>query len=434
MPRFARTVGCLGLTLAVTLPITASAESLADAWRMALASDGALAAVRSTREAAESDRAAASRQRLPVLELTGNYTQLEHSPILDIETPAGRLQSPKIWRNDAYARAGADLSIPLWTSGRISGAIGVAAAGARGAGAVEARSAADLKLAVAEAYIAVFRARSALEVAQSSVASLQAHAGDVQVMYDKEAVAQSDLLAARVALSNVLQQRLRASNALRVATAAYNRRVGQPLDRPPELDPPADVHPDASTGDLAPLIARAQQQRPELAAMAAQGSAFAEAARAQRAEGLPQVAVHAGYNHIDNQILDRQNFASVGVGFQWKLFDSGQVRARVSALRSRSRASNQQLADLQSQVALEVETAVLDREEAAARIHVATDAVAQAEENLRLAKELYGSGLGTNTQVLDAEAMRVMALTNRDSATFDLIIAGYRVQRTIGEL
>ena len=70
-----------------------------------------------------------------------------------------------------------------------------------------------------------------LNVAESNVASLKAHADDVQVMYDKQAVAQSDVLGAQVALANATQQRLRAANALRLATAAYNRWVGQPLDR-----------------------------------------------------------------------------------------------------------------------------------------------------------------------------------------------------------
>ena len=197
---------------------------------MALQSDGTLAAARSERQAAEADQSAAQRQRWPALDLSGKYTQFEHAPNLNIATPAGQLQAP-ILSHDGYAMAGADLSVPLWTSGRISGAIGAAAAGARGATAQEVRSTADLKLAVAESYIGVFRARKALEVAESNVASLKAHADDVQVMYDKEAVAKSDLLAAQVALANAAQQRLRAANALHLAIAAYNRWVGQPLDR-----------------------------------------------------------------------------------------------------------------------------------------------------------------------------------------------------------
>jgi len=430
--RFAHKAGW-ALCALLAVPSVSRAESLTDAWAMALQSDGMLAAAHSERQAAEADQTAAQRQRWPALDLDGKYTQFEHAPNLNIATPAGQLQAP-VFAHDGYAMAGADLSVPLWTSGRISGAIGAAAAGARGATAQEVRSTADLKLAVAESYIGVFRARKALEVAESNVASLKAHADDVQTMYDKEAVARSDLLAAQVALANAGQQRLRAANALHLAVAAYNRWVGQPLDRVPELEAPVAAPAADATGTLEQLTAQALERRPELAAISAQQESLEQAARSERAQGLPQIALHAGYNHLDNDILDRENFASVGIGFQWRLFDSGQLKARTSALRSRARAAQQRLDELRSSVALEVETALDNRDEAAARIHAAATAVVQAEENVRIARELYSSGLGTNNQVLDAETLRVISLTNRDDAGFDLLVAQYRLQRAIGEL
>ncbi len=417
----------------LALSLNAHAESLTDAWAMALQSDGTLAAAHSDRQAAEADQTAAQRQRWPALDLNGTYTQFEHAPNLDIATPAGQLQAP-IWRNNGYGLVGADVSLPVWTSGRISGAIGTAAAGARGANAQEARSAADLKLTVAESYVAVFRARRALEVAESNVATLEAHAQDVQVMYDKQAVPQSDVLAAQVARANATQQRLRAANALRLATAAYNRWVGQPLDRTPDLDEPSATVSAAAAEPLDALVAQAIERRPELAAVSAQQEGLEQAARSERAQGLPQVVLHAGYNHVDNMILDRENFASVGIGFQWRLFDSGQLRARTSALHSRAHAAELRLADLRSQVRLDVESAYYNREEASARIRAAAAAVAQAEENVRIAKELYSNGLATNNQVLDAETLDVIALTNRDDARFDALIAEYRLQRATGQL
>ena len=426
--------GALGALCAILgYPGALYAESLTDAWAMALQSNGTVAAVHSEREAAEAEHTAAMRARWPSLDLNGNYTQLQHAPQFDIATPAGRLQAP-IWGHDGYATAGADLSMPVWTSGRISGTIGAAAAGARSAAAQEVGSAADIKLAVAESYVSVFRARRALAVAESNAESLKAHRDDVQIMYDKQAVPQSDLLGGQVSFANAQQQRLRAANALHLATAAYNRWVGQPLDRAPDLDEPSSTPPGDTGEPLDQLVARALERRPELAALAAQQEKFQQSARSESAQGLPQIALHAGYNHFDNQILDRENFASVGIGFQWRVFDSGQLKARTNALRSHARATGQQLADLRSVVALQVETALLNREEAVARIHVAAATVGQAEENVRVGKELYASGLGTSNQVLDAESLRVVALTNRDDAAFDVIIAQFRLQRALGEL
>ena len=427
-------IGALGvLVAALGIPWALHAESLTDAWAMALQSNGTVAAVHSERDAAESEHTAAVRARWPSLDLNGNYTQLQHAPQLDIATRAGRLQAP-IWGHDGYVTAGADLSLPVWTSGRISGSIGAAAAGARGAAAQEVGSAADIKLAVAESYLAVFRARRALAVAESNAESLKEHRDDVQIMYDKQSVPQSDLLGGQVAFANALQQRLRTANILHLAMAAYNRWVGQPLDRALDLDEPSST-PGAETGEpLDQLVARALERRPELAALAAQQEKLEQSARSEGAQGLPQIALHAGYNHFDNRILDRENFASIGIGFQWRVFDSGQLNARTNALRSHARAMGQQLADLRSVVALEVQTALLNREEAVARIHVAAVTEGQAQENVRVARELYASGLGTSNQVLAAESLRVAAFTNRDDAAFDVLIAQFRLQRALGVL
>lgn len=418
---------------ATALAGAAGAESLPDAWRMALASDAGIAAARAERSAADDDRRAAERSRWPVVDASAGYTRLQEAPMLDIPVPGGRFQSPRIWRNDQYVNASTDLSVPVFTSGRLSGTIGAARAGASGAAALESRSVAEVKLAVAEAYVDVLRARHARAVAESGVASLEAHAQDVRVMYEREAVPRADLLAVEVALANARQQQLRARHALRIATAAYNRRVGQPLDREPDLETPRVV-PAAPAESLDALTAAAVEARPELAALMAKRDALAQSARAERAGALPQLTLRAGYTHLDNQILDRQNFASVGVQLQWRLFDGGQLRARTAALAGRARAADRQLEELRSLVALEVESEYLSRQDADARAAAGRTAVEQADENLRMARELYGAGLATNTQVLDAESLRVIAVRNRDDAELDRVLAAYRLDRAIGRL
>ena len=60
--------------------------------------------------------------------------------------------------------------------------------------------------------------------------------------------------------------------------------------------------------------------------------------------------------------------------------------------------------------------------------------VEQAEEDLRIAREQYGAGLGTQTPSLQAETLRVQALMNRDSATLDAGLARPRLARAAGLL
>jgi outer membrane protein TolC len=123
-----------------------------------------------------------------------------------------------------------------------------------------------------------------------------------------------------------------------------------------------------------------------------------------------------------------------GVGVQWALFDGGQSRKRAAALERNRRATEQQRDDVESMIALQVRQAWLGVDETRKRVQVTADAVDQAEENLRIARERYGAGLGTQTQLLEAETLRVQALTNRDNAVLDAGLARLRLARAVGSL
>ncbi len=119
---------------------------------------------------------------------------------------------------------------------------------------------------------------------------------------------------------------------------------------------------------------------------------------------------------------------------QWALFDGGQARKGAAALDRSKRATEQQRADTQSLIELQVRQAWLDVEETRERVHVTAGAVDQADENLRIARERYGAGLGTQTQLLEAESLRVQALRNRDNAVLDAGLARLRLARAVGQL
>ena len=428
MPAEAR----LALLLAAVIAITpVSAETLEDAWVLAETHDFGLAAARSDAEAAELDARAARGERWPALMASGSFTQLQDAPAFRFGTTA----LPPIFSHDNYVLGGLTVNMPLFTGGRIASQIAAADAGGRARTAVADGTQRDLRLAVAENYVAVLRADRALAVAQSNVASLTDFLRDVQSMFNREVVPRNDLLSAQVALANAEQVRLQAANGLELARAAYNRRIGQPLDRMFELAPVNFVTTsDLSSRSLAELEAKAQASRAEVAVLEAQGQALGFAAEAERSRGLPQVSLTGGYQYLENEVLDRQKFALVGVDLKWAIFDGGQIRNRTDSLRLGQRASEQRLADLRSMLALEVRQAWYSLQESRARIDVARDAVEQSEENLRIATQQYGAGLVNSTRVLEAEALRTVSRSNRENALLDAEVGRVRLARAVGDL
>src|SRR5207302_1456767 len=91
------------------------------------------------------------------------------------------------------------------------------------------RTALDLKLTVAEAYVGILRARKNLEVARSNVEQLASFARDVRNRREQGLAIRSDELAAEVSLANARLAEIQARTALESAWATYNRYLCRPL-------------------------------------------------------------------------------------------------------------------------------------------------------------------------------------------------------------
>ena len=95
--------------------------------------------------------------------------------------------------------------------------------------------------------------------------------------------------------------------------------------------------------------------------------------------------------------------AGVMVGVEWNVLDMGRVRNRANALSDKAESVIRLRRDTQSLIALEVRQRWLELETARQRVIVARQTTAQADENLRVARDRYQHQVGTSTEVLDAE-------------------------------
>ncbi len=404
-------------------------EDLQQAWEAALAADRQLAAAREQSGAARETLEAAKAGRLPGFSLQAGYRMLENEPAAWARFGPAPMEFPVAEKESLSWQAMA--TWPLYTSGRIRAGIEAAGASLAAARIRESAETQDLKLRVAEAYVAVLRARRGVAVAESHVASLASHARDVENLHEQGMVPRNDRLAAQVALADARQAAIQARNALDLARAAYNRQLGRPLAEPVEL---ADLEPFPVAGTLEQLTSRALERRPELRALGEQIRALERQAAVVRAENGPQLALSGGYGYQQNRYQVHEGQWQVELGLQWRLFDGGQVRHRAAATRRQAAALRAQYDDLRSLVALEVRKHWLAVDETRRRIKVTEEAVRQAGENLRVNRERYENGLAINSEVLDAETLRVRSESNHANAIYDAVLATLRLRRATGEL
>lgn len=407
-------------------------ETLHQAWASALAANQLLEAKRWSVSSAQHGLKAAEADRWPNVSLDGSYTVRDHEPAFRFDFPGLPLWTDRFpYAQDESFAFRAKLDLPLYTSGRIQDGIAAADAEVCSSELEVEEAALDLKLQVAQEYVRVLRWQREVELAQSTVRSLESHLRDVQLLFKHEQVPVNDLLAAQLAFRDAQQASIQARSQLDSSRAAYNRRLGRPLDYPVRID---ELKLEPVTQEVEALTAQALRRRASVARLRAQARALDHRAGSVVAASRPQVVLRGEYTFEENRFRSPEGIAGVGVGVSWNVLDGGKRGHEAAALRDEAEAFRRRQADLESMIALEVRQAWLHVQETRRRLDVTAEGIQQAEENLRVVRNRYASGVGIHTEVLDAETLRTQAYRNHHNATYQAVLAVLRLRHATGEL
>lgn len=410
----------------------ARAESLNEAWSIALAVDNRGDASRYLTEAARWQHTAARRAYSPKLTNVTSYNVLTDSPALKTSIPGIPLPAFAVpVAQDEFAVSSTMVTMPLYTGGKIKYAAQAAISQISAEENGEAETVLDIKMDVVSAYTTVLRLQQAVLVAEANVKSLDDHTRVVGNLLREGLVARNDLLAVQVTLADARQRALQARNGLEIARAAYNRLLGRPQTDPVQLE---EIQVDPTEEDLEHLIASAIGTRPELARLAAQANALRCQAQSMRATTKPNLGVSGGFTYVENRYLVPEGYGSLAIGLEWTPYDGGMSRAKSNSLLQQANALARLRADATTRVTLQVRQTWLDVQETQQRIEVTGRAIDQAEENVRVAAARYEKGQGTNTEVLDAETLRTLSHSNYFNAVYDSALAVFRLRRAVGTL
>lgn len=417
--------------------LTAGAETLDDAWRLALESSRSLQSKDYDYAKAEQDIRAAKGVGLPKLtNASGQHTVSEQYAMV------GSIQLPQImggiklpFESDVldkdFTTSITSLTVPIYMGGRVRGMIEAANSAASAIAAGKQISQLDLKYEVAQTYFLVFRVRKLLHVAQEAEKTIAGHEHDAKRLFENGLVTKNVVLSAEVALADARQNVIKAQNAVALSEAAFNRLLWRPLNAPVDItDMPI---PDLS-GDLDGLTELATARRPELTALAYKSRALAAESKVKRADWLPQVAVIGSHNYFENSHLNTDSSFSGHLGVVWMPLDGGVSQARQQASHYEALSVAKQYEDARTAITLQVYQCWLDEAQSRGRVEVARKAVEQANENLRVTTRGFQEGIINHTEVLDATAMWTQAQSNLANARYDAILSTYSLRRATGDL
>jgi len=303
------------------------------------------------------------------------------------------------------------------------------------------RQAEQLRFDVSDAYYNLQDADGQVAIRQASVRNAQQSLRDAEALERAGVGTRFAVLQAQANLANEQQQLANARRDQRIrqrqlaeelnVSQSSNLTAGDPVEQAGSWKM-----------SLEESIVQAFKNRAELEQQLVQRDISKQQRRSILAGRLPQLSVSGSYNVLGQDPDDPNPFAARGwadgyairASLTWSIFDGGAARARVKQRDADIAIAESRFDQLRNQVRREVEQAYFGLESSFENIETSEAGVLQSREALRLARLRFQAGVGTQTDVIQAETDLTRAERNRL-----LAIIGYNrslasLQRAVSNL
>jgi len=417
------------LCLPAVTRVNARELSLEAALQLASAHSYAVKQARSDEEAAQAAFRAARAERLPTLAASAVAFYNSDVSSLSLDLPGFSLNR-EIGTKDHY-QTDIRLSVPVFTGGRLSSGIDVAAAGRDYRRALAEASAEQVLLAARVAYLRLAQATDLVASAGSALKRTQITVDDIRSMYAAGVADSTDLLEAQLALTSAQFSLDDATTARRSAEISLLNLLGLP---PEETLDVTTVLPDPS--DPSDLTVSVSSAKPQLAAADAAMTLSGGQMRLAKADYLPTLSVYGGCVYgkpnIDLFNSSWNDYFTVGTNLTWS-FNLGnrtgsrarQAQANYTAA-EHNRASVGEALDREARLARQQLQLAFDRSRTAEVRHEITSA------NYRLARGRHQAGALSSNRLVEIEASLNEAEAARAAARADYFVARAQYLYAVG--
>ena len=295
----------------------------------------------------------------------------------------------------------------------------------------------QLRLDVSEAFYGALIAQEFVRVAQQSVTLVEKQLGIAEMSLEAGAATDFDVLRAKVQLANAKSQLVRAKNAAITAKDAYKTVLNIPLAEDVSVKGILEIpeKQQMPSLNLDALIQQALKNRPEVHRTQFSENAARKQVDVAKTRRLPDLGFFTNYQISQNERLTQMNrIWSLGFQINIPIFDGFATRAAVQ--QSESVLKQVQLGGKQVKtgVEFEVRNAYLNLLGAQTRIEVQREAVAQAQESVRIANLQFQNGIITTVALTDTQLALTQAEVNRLQAYHDYVVSLARLEKSVGQV
>ncbi len=418
--------------------ISPPALTLSEAVRLALERNPEILVARAQLEELKGRIMEVRADAFPQLSLQGFGLRLRDPSILNsasFDKVPEDFKAALVPRSANLFDVGLTVKQPIYNAGKVGTAIKLALQGRREKEAALEAARQRVSFKVFQAFHDLLLADANLEVVRETIRQREKHLEQVRSRFAQGVATEIDVLRSQVNLANTEPERIRAENTARLARAALNNLIVADLDAPTRIEGKLEYHP-WTEPPAADLQARALEARPEILV----ARRLVDEARLMRAlagaENKLSVDMEGrwGYNIRDPKNLFNQDFTRWNITFNFRLpfYDGGRKAGLTAQATSRLEAAEQNLAQLENNVKLEIKAASDDLQSSAQSIAAARLNVSQAEKVLEMMQANYQYGAATTLDVVDSQTALTVARNAVINATYQYQLAVGRVRLASG--
>ncbi len=319
---------------------------------------------------------------------------------------------------------------PLFTGGRIAGAVAQANAGVEASEAARQMARSDVVNQAAETHTGVLLAQKQVGLMEQSVAQMRRVERDARLMFQAGAAPRTDLAQAGARLAEAEAGLAQAEGNLASARTRYRLVTGKE----------AGTLTQAAAGRALPAtlneaIERATSANAALVRARAGVKAASAGVKTAKAERLPTIGAFAEGAAIRDQFFPdyKADSATVGVRARWRFFDGGMTTARINEASAKERTAEAQLRGAELMVEQQVTASWYALRTAEEVLRSTNAQQAAANEALTNARLEFQIGAKPQLALLDAQREATAAGLAVAQAESQLLLARTRLLTLLGD-
>jgi len=379
-------------------------------------------AARAGQEAAAAQSSAVWRQAyLPTVGAEAGISRIDR--LLSLVTPVGSFP----FGSQNAARVGVSITQPILDSARLWGLGPAASQEARAAEHRSTRTRQELAAQAGGRFFDVRTLRAQLTAARTYARSLETTAAQVRALSAAGRSLRADTLRIELAWADAKQEILALEDSLRVAQTALGLAIGQtgPMDAG-EVDLELTLPPQKQGAALA------LQAREDLLALRAKVEATQKRQHGLWLELVPKLEARGLFVYDSGLPYDTNHYLQGSINAVWNPFAAGTRLARADALSASQRQLSAELESAQRGLRLQVEASYAAVHTAQGALQLATEAVAHAQEVVRVERLRYEEGQITVSELLEVEALLFRQEQRRAAAQFRRASAALLARLALG--